>query len=71
MQKLFESLESAGHPVEWSGHDLISLETVAADFSIGKSKTSDWYGITKTESGKQPEFYAAKTIEKVFEIIEK
>lgn len=71
MQKLFEALESAGHPVEWSGRDMIDLETTDADFSIGKSKASDWYGITKTEPGKQPEFYAVKTIREVFEIIER
>lgn len=71
MQKLFDFLEAAGHPAEWNGANMIDLETTYADFKIGKSKASEWYGITRTEPGKQPEFYAAKTPGEVLDIIEK
>lgn len=71
MQKLFEQLERTGMPADWVGSEMIDVQTAYADFSIGKSKASDWYGITKTEPGKQPEFYAVKTVEEVLKIIEK
>lgn len=71
MKKLFEKLEAAGHPAEWSEDGTeIELCMPDADFYISKS-AGGYYSIGKVPYFVEKEFYAVKTIEEVFEIIEK
>ncbi len=70
MQKLFEALESAGHPVEWNEDGTeIELSLADADFEILKS-AGGYYSVKKTPYFAEPEYYCTDTIENVFDIIE-
>lgn len=71
MQKLFEALENAGHPVEWNDDGTeIEICLPNADFEISKS-AGGYYSIEKVPYFAEPEYYCTDTIENVFDIIEK
>lgn len=70
MQKLFEALESAGHPVEWSEDGTeIEMRLTDADFEISKS-AGGYYSIKKIPYFAEPEYYAVENIETVLDIVE-
>lgn len=70
MLKLFEALESAGHPAEWSEDGTeIELCLPDADFEIVMS-AGGLYGIKKIPYFAEPEYYAVDNIETVLDIVE-
>lgn len=70
MKKLFMELEKAGHPAEWDEDGEIEICFPDADFYISKS-AGGMYSVKKIPYFAEKEFYAVKTIEEVFAIIEK
>lgn len=70
MQKLYEELESAGHPVEWNEDGTeIEISFPDADFEIMKS-AGGYYSIKKIPYFAEPEYYAVDNIETVLDIVE-
>lgn len=70
LEKLFEALEKAGHPVEWNEEGTeIELSLTNADFEISKS-AGGYYSVKKIPYFAESEYYCVDTIERVFGIIE-
>lgn len=70
LEKLFEALEKAGHPVEWNDDGAeIELSLTDADFEISIS-AGGYYSVKKIPYFAEPEYYCVDTIERVFGIIE-
>lgn len=70
LEKLFDALEKAGHPVEWNEDGTeIELSLTDADFEIMKS-AGGYYSVKKLTYFADPEYYCVDTIENVFDIIE-
>jgi hypothetical protein len=70
LEKLFDALEKAGHPVEWNEDGTeIEMCLTDADFEISKS-AGGYYSIKKTPYFAEPEYYAVDNIETVLDIVE-